>query len=97
MRISQELAASFELQGRPCNLIYVTKDTDGDRSQAFRTLFMQELIRGGIIAPSFVVSFSHTDEDIDHTIDVIDELLEYIAKALADGVDKHLVGRPVKP
>jgi glutamate-1-semialdehyde 2,1-aminomutase len=78
-------------------LIYVTKDTDSERSQAFRTLFLQELIRGGIIAPSFVVSFSHSDEDIDRTIDVVDKALGIYAKALADGVDKYLLGRPVKP
>jgi glutamate-1-semialdehyde 2,1-aminomutase len=91
------IGGQFEVQGRPCNLIYVTKDTDGARSQAFRTLFLQELIRGGIIAPSFVVSFSHSDADIDRTIDVVDRALGVYAKALADGVDKYLLGRPVKP
>ena len=44
--------------------MFVTCDQQGNRSQAFRTLFMQELIRRGVIAPSFVVSFSHSDADI---------------------------------
>jgi glutamate-1-semialdehyde 2,1-aminomutase len=87
----------FELAGRPCNLIYVTKGPDGQPSQAFRTLFLQELIRTGIIAPSFVVSFSHTDEVIDRTIDATDRALGVYAKALTDGVESHLTGRPVKP
>ena len=87
----------FELAGRPCNLIYRTKDQDGTLSQPFRTLFLQELIRGGILAPSFVVSFSHTDEDIDRTIAVVDRALGVYARALEDGVEKYLVGRPVKP
>jgi glutamate-1-semialdehyde 2,1-aminomutase len=91
------IAAHFELVGRPCNLIYVTKDTDEQRSQAFRTLFLQELIRRKIIAPSFVVSFSHSDDDIDRTIDSVDEALEVYASALDSGVDKYLLGRPVKP
>jgi glutamate-1-semialdehyde 2,1-aminomutase len=91
------IAGHFEVIGRPCNLIYVTKDLDDQRSQAFRTLFLQELIRRGIIAPSFVVSFSHSDEDIDYTIDVVDQALATYARALNDGVQKHLVGRPVKP
>jgi glutamate-1-semialdehyde 2,1-aminomutase len=92
-----KIGGQFEVQGRPCNLIYVTKDADGERSQAFRTLFLQELIREGIIAPSFVVSFSHSDEDIDRTIEVVDRALGVYAAALADGVDKYLLGRPVKP
>jgi glutamate-1-semialdehyde 2,1-aminomutase len=91
------IGGQFELQGRGCNLIYVTKDTDSERSQSFRTLFLQELIRGGIIAPSFVVSFSHSNDDIDRTIDVVDQALGVYAKALTDGVEKHLQGRPVKP
>lgn len=91
------LANYFSLVGRPCNLIFRTLDEAGEPSQAFRTLFLQELIRGGILAPSFVVSFSHSDEDIDRTIDVVDRALGIYAKALEDGVHMHLVGRSVKP
>jgi glutamate-1-semialdehyde 2,1-aminomutase len=91
------MAGHFELAGRPCNLIYRTQDEHGEASQDFRTLFLQELIRGGILAPSFVVSFSHSDEDIDRTIDVVDQALGLYARALEDGVQKYLVCRPVKP
>jgi glutamate-1-semialdehyde 2,1-aminomutase len=91
------LANHFELAGQPCNLIYRTKDENGNQSQAFRTLFLQELIRGGILAPSFVVSYSHTDQDIDRTIDVVDKALLVYALAMQDGVGRHLLGRPVKP
>jgi glutamate-1-semialdehyde 2,1-aminomutase len=91
-----KMAGHFELTGRPCNLIYRTQDERGS-SQAFRTLFLQELIRGGILAPSFVVSFSHSDYDIDRTVDVVDQALGVYARALEDGVEKHLVGRAVKP
>lgn len=91
------LVGQFEILGRPCNLVYATRNVDGHPSQAYRTLFLQELIRGGIIAPSLVVSFSHSDEDIDRTIDVVDQALGVYSRALADGVDKYLVGRPVKP
>jgi glutamate-1-semialdehyde 2,1-aminomutase len=87
----------FQLAGKPCNLIYMTRDQDENRSQAFRTLFLQEIIKRGIIAPSLVVSFSHTDRDIDTTIEAIGESLNVYRKALAEGVGKYLVGRPVKP
>ena len=91
------MADKFEVVGRECNLIYRTRDSQGEPSQAFRTLFLQELIRGGVIAPSFVVSFSHSDEDVDRTIEVVDHALEIYARALEDGIEKYLVGRPVKP
>jgi glutamate-1-semialdehyde 2,1-aminomutase len=91
------VGGQFEVLGRAPNLIYATKDADGKNSQGFRTLFLQEMIRGGIIAPSFVVSFSHSDEVIDHTIEVVDRALGVYARALAEGLDKYLLGRPVKP
>jgi glutamate-1-semialdehyde 2,1-aminomutase len=91
------LEGCFELLGRPCNLVFVTRDRDGNRSQAFRTLFMQELIRHGVIAPSFVVSFSHTDADIDRTGEAVYEAHRVYRRALEDGIEKYLEGRAVKP
>jgi glutamate-1-semialdehyde 2,1-aminomutase len=87
----------FELLGRPCNLVFGTLDQDHNRSQAFRTLFMQELIKRGVIAPSFVVSFSHSDADIDRTAEVVYEAHVIYRKALDEGIEKYLEGRPVKP
>ena len=91
------LEGFFELIGRPCNLVFATRDRNGERSQVFRTLFMQELIRRGVIAPSFVVSFSHRDEDIDRTADAVYEAHAIYRKALDNGIDNYLNGRPVKP
>jgi glutamate-1-semialdehyde 2,1-aminomutase len=91
------VADYFGVAGRACNLIYLTKDADGNRSQPFRTLFLQELLRRGVLAPSFTTSYAHTDEDIDRTVEAVDGALGVYAKALADGPDRYLSGRPVKP
>ncbi len=82
------------VMGRACNLIYGARDRDGKPSQAFRTLFLQEIIQRGVLAPSLVVSYAHTEADIDCTVEAIDGALEVYARALEDGVEKHLVGRP---
>jgi glutamate-1-semialdehyde 2,1-aminomutase len=87
----------LQVFGRTCNLVFGTKGLDRLPSQPFRTLFMQELIAGGILAPSFVVSYSHTDEDIDRTIDAVDSAAAIYARALSDGISQYLEGRPVKP
>jgi glutamate-1-semialdehyde 2,1-aminomutase len=91
------LCGHFELLGRPSNLVYVTRDQSKQPSQSFRTLFLQETIRRGLLMPSMVVSFSHTDADIDRTIDAVGEALRVYQNALEDGVEKYLIGRPVKP
>ncbi len=83
--------------GRPCHLLYATRDGSGQPSQAFRTLFLQELLRRGVLAPSFVVSYAHGDDDVDRTVDAVDGALSVYRRALDEGVERYLVGRPVKP
>jgi glutamate-1-semialdehyde 2,1-aminomutase len=87
----------FVILGKPCCLIYGTRDHDKQPSQPFRTLFLQELIKRGILAPSLIVSYSHTDEDVDKTIEAVDESLHIYRKALNEGVENYLIGRPVQP
>ncbi|HEX8112173.1 MAG TPA: glutamate-1-semialdehyde 2,1-aminomutase [Kofleriaceae bacterium] len=84
--------------GRACHLFFGTRDPDGKPSQPFRTLFLQELIRRGVLGPSFVVSYSHQDEDIDRTIDAVDGALAVYARAMAArSVEGLLVGPPSRP
>ena len=91
------LEGYFEVMGRPCNLVFGTRDEEKRPSQEFRTLFMQELIRRGVIAPSFVVSYSHSDADIERTAEVVYAAHGVYRKALDEGIEKYLESRPVKP
>lgn len=91
------LANHFGIMGRASNLVYYTLDQHGKPSQLFRTLFLQETIRRGLIAPSLIVSFSHKNADIDRTIEIIYEALIIYKKALNEGIEKYLAGRPVQP
>lgn len=91
------LAEHFGVRGRDCNLVYFTRDADGKPSQPFRTLFLQEMVDRGFLASSFVISYAHGDAEIDLTIEAVGESLAVYAKALEDGVEHHLRGRPVKP
>lgn len=87
----------FQVLGKEPNLVYATLDTEKKPSQEYRALFMQETIRRGLLAPSLVVSYSHTEEDVERTIEAIGEALGVYRKALDGGVKGLLVGRPVKP
>jgi len=92
-----DLEGYFEVLGRPSNLVYATRDENMNPSQVFRTLFMQETIRRGLILPSLVISYAHSDEDVDVTIEGIGEALGIYKQALENGVENYLVGRPVQP
>ncbi len=50
-----------------------------------------------MLAPSFIVSYSPTDADIDRTIDAAAGALAIYRRALDEGVDRFLVGPSVKP
>jgi glutamate-1-semialdehyde 2,1-aminomutase len=92
------MAEYVSFPGRPSCLVFATKDHHGQPSQAFRTLFIQELLRRGVLGQSFVISAAHTDADIDQTIDAAAGALEVYARAVEAGTtDGLLVGRPVAP
>jgi glutamate-1-semialdehyde 2,1-aminomutase len=90
------LSDYFELAGRACNLVYSSLDADGRPSAAFRTLFLQEMMARGFLVPSFVVSRAHGEEEIDRTVVAVEETLRVYARALEEGVERHLASPPVK-
>jgi glutamate-1-semialdehyde 2,1-aminomutase len=91
------VSKQVECLGRDCAVLFTTRDAEGNPSQPLRALFMQEMIKRGVLAPSFIVSYSHSDRDIDHTIDATAEALRIYRNALENGVEGYLVGRPLKP
>jgi glutamate-1-semialdehyde 2,1-aminomutase len=92
-----QLDEYFTVIGPPVCSVYVTNDQEKKPSQLFRTLFLQETLKRGILMPSSVISFAHTDKDIEETGEKVFEALQVYKKALSEGVEKYLVGRPVKP
>ncbi len=83
--------------GRSCNLTFCTRDAKLRPSQAFRSLFLQEMIRRGILMPSLVVSYAHQGDDVNQTVEAMRESLFVYRQALEDGVEKYLVGPPSLP
>ncbi|ANI37932.1 glutamate-1-semialdehyde 2,1-aminomutase [Mycolicibacterium vaccae] len=84
--------------GRPSCLVFVTGDADGRPSQAYRTLFLQELLRRGVLGQSFVTSAAHTDEAVDATVQAVRDALPVYRYAIDAGSVRGLLqGRPVAP
>jgi len=83
--------------GKPPCLVFGTRDAEKKPSQPFRTLFMQETIKRGLLMPSLIVSYAHSEKDIEKTVEGIGEALIVYKKALNEGVEKYLEGRSVQP
>lgn len=88
------LADFVKITGRSCCLAYATLDENKLPSQAFRTLFLQETIKRGVLMPSLVVSYTHDEDDVARTVDAVDGALKIYRQALETGTEDYLVGRP---
>ena len=78
-------------------LMFTTAGPDGAPSQEYRTLFLQELLRRGVLGQSFVVSAAHTDDDIDQTVEAVAGALGLRRAVDAGSTEGFLRGRPVAP
>ncbi|MBX0290436.1 glutamate-1-semialdehyde 2,1-aminomutase [Hymenobacter sp. HSC-4F20] len=90
------LSQQVRALGQPCCLIYTTRDAQGQHSAALRTLFLQETMRRGLLMPSLIVNYSHTEAVIAQVLERLHDVLGVYRRALDEGVEKYLRGQPVK-
>jgi len=94
---SAGMSQHFALEGPAICLNYILRDTSGQPSLPMRTLFVQEMIRRGVLMPWIAVSFAHGDAELELTEWCAAEALAVCRQALQDGVERHLEGPPIRP
>jgi len=88
----------FELTGFNWSVGLIVKNEKKEGCMGFRTLFMQEMIRRGVLYQGILSPcYSHTIEDIDYMLAAFDESCAVFELALQDGYRKYLVGPEIKP
>ncbi len=88
----------FQLTGFNWSVGLIVKNMNKEPDMFFRTLFMQEMIRRGILYQGILSPcYSHTIEDIDFMLAAFDESCDIFSKALEDGYQKYLIGPEIKP
>lgn len=97
--IAEELgiAEHFRFIGVPCSPNFMTYDRVGSVSLEFRTLFVQEMLKQGVLMPWVALSYSHGEGEIALALDAGRKSLEVYRKALEGGIGRYLEGRPIKP
>jgi glutamate-1-semialdehyde-2,1-aminomutase len=85
--------------GYPPRTIITFKDKDGNEDLLLKSLFQQECIKRGILfTGAHNICFSHTNKDIDYTLQVYRTVLEIIKDAIErNKVRELLEGEPVEP
>jgi glutamate-1-semialdehyde aminotransferase len=88
----------FQLTGFNWSVGLLIKNSKGEPDFFLRTLFMQEMIRRGILYQGILSPcYSHTIEDIDWMLNAFDESCEILQRGIDEGVEKYLVGEEIKP
>lgn len=98
-QIAEELGMDYtKCSGFDCRTI-VTFDAKAGNPLEMKSLVQQEMIKRGILWGGFHnMSFSHTDEDVEYTLQAYREVLPILKKAVDEkNVKGYLKGEPVEP
>lgn len=91
------ISQNFKVGGTACSPYYLTLDSLGEISLPFRTLFMQEMIKNGVLMPWLSLSFRHGGDELAITEQALDATFAVYRRALYDGVENYLEGSSVRP
>ncbi|MBS1646708.1 MAG: glutamate-1-semialdehyde 2,1-aminomutase [Bacteroidetes bacterium] len=97
--VAQTLGLSeyFEAGGYGASPVYTTKDAEKKGSLGYRTLFSQEMIKNGVLIPWVALSYAHQEKELQQTLHAVENALCVYKKALEQGLERYLVGKPIKP
>lgn len=84
------------LEGPPYGQTIIFRDSNGQPSFEFRTLFLQEMVKAGVLMPWIAPSFAHGEEELELTAKALDSVFWIYQQALASDVHNFLDGPPVK-
>jgi glutamate-1-semialdehyde aminotransferase len=85
-KAAAEWKIPLKLSGNPPRSGLVFQDGDGNESFELKTLFMQETVKRGVLfgGPVFI-TYSHSDQDIERTLDAVAEAFRVMRQALDAG------------
>lgn len=93
-----QLEGVIDVHESSWRVITVYRDREGQVSLPLRTLMLQEMIGRGILFQGlFLPCFSHTDADAQAVVRAFEASCQVYRQALADGVERYLVGHATRP
>lgn len=76
----------IDLKGYPCRLTLEYEDYDGKRDWLYNSIFMQECVKRGVLLGWHIFPcYTHTDEDIEFTLNVFEDAMKVYKRALKSG------------
>jgi glutamate-1-semialdehyde 2,1-aminomutase len=94
----EQVEDGFSCSGYPCSPVLTFSDVGKVSSGELSTLFLQEMVRSGVLIPYVAPSYSHGPEEVDRTMEAAAAAFAVMRRVLdGEPLEKHLVGPSVKP
>jgi len=88
----------FKAGGVPCAPWYSTFDSNGQVSLPLRTLFLQEMIKQGVLMPWIALCYRHDETALHMTGEALDKAFKVYAQAISQNTTEGLLsGDTIKP
>ena len=93
-----EIYKYIRIEGIDCRPNFVFFDKNDKPDMILKTLFLQEMIKHGVLMQIIVPSFSHKESEISQTIEAFEKTLKVIQFAIeSNKIKSLLIGESVKP
>lgn len=84
-------------EGAACSPNLVVCGKDKKPSFEYRTVFLYEMMRQGIMMPYIAIAYQHTETEIEQTLETAEKAVKVYADALNGEVEKFISGNVIKP
>lgn len=97
-KLANDIGVNINLKGYPCRMCFNYMDAKGKQDWLYNSLFMQECVKRGVLLGwSIFPCYTHTDDDIDITLNVFEDAMKVYKKALqSTNPVSYMEGEPLK-
>lgn len=93
-----DIANQTQILGIDCRPYFSFTQENGEQDPILRTLFMQEMIKKGVLLQTINPAYTHGDSEISQTIEAFEASLKVIAQAIEkNNARELLIGNETKP
>lgn len=96
--MAKDLDVPIDLAGYPCRLNLEYTDYEGKKDWLYNSIFMQESVKRGVLLGWHIFPcYTHTQADLDFTLNVFEDAMKVYREALRSGhPETYMEGKPLK-
>lgn len=87
----------FYITGANCSPNLVVCGKDKLPSMEYRTVFMQEMLKEGILMPYISIAYGHTEKEVEITLEAVRKAMRVYSDSLNGKAEDYILGNVMKP